>query len=664
VANVCGGGCVPRTCSQAGASCGAVGDGCGGLIDGGCGSCTPPEICGGAGVPNACGDAPPDGGACTNLCMRQAQCDGSSTTITGTVVAPGHADTATWGEPDPIYNALVYVPNGTVQPFTPGVSCEKCGAAASGSPLVSTRSAVDGTFTLQNVPCGSSIPLVIQLGRWRRQITISSVACCTNTALTTEQTRLPRNQTEGDIPLMAMVTGNVDLLECVLRKIGIDESEFSVPARQDGGGRVRFYIANGSQVNNPPGTSAPNESQLWADGGDLRQYDMALFACEGSRRNEQPGDQQRVIDYANAGGRVFATHFSYVWLTNWPDAGPIPFTQTAAWQVNQGSTASVSGTVDQSFPKGMAFAQWLQLTGASTTPGQITVNVVRHDFNGVNAPAQRWLYVDGGQPLHYTFNTPIAYPPNPPVPVDQQCGRVLFSDFHVYDFEDGGSHALTFPAECTSGPMNAQEKTLEFMLFDLASCIQPDVPTCSPKSCADQGFNCGQQGDGCGGVIPCGSCTPPATCGGGGMPGVCGGGCVPTTCVEQGFGCGQQGDGCGNTIDCGPCTPPETCGGAGIPNQCGIACVPVSCAQQNIGCGPAGDGCGGTIDCGACTPPQTCGGGGVPGQCGLCTPTSCAQENATCGIIGDGCGGTINCGTCPPTERCGGPGRPNVCVPG
>jgi hypothetical protein len=52
----------------------------------------------------------------------------------------------------------------------------------------------------------------------------------------------------------------------------------------------------------------------------------------------------------------------------------------------------------------------------------------------------------------------------------------LFSDFHVND--NGSVGATTFPGECTDGPLTPQEKVLEFMLFDLASCIQP--PTAPP----------------------------------------------------------------------------------------------------------------------------------------------------------------------------------------
>jgi hypothetical protein len=85
--------------------------------------------------------------------------------------------------------------------------------------------------------------------------------------------------------------------------------------------------------------------------------------------------------------------------------------------------------------------------------------------------------------------------------------------------------------------------------------------------------------------------------------------------------CGPAGDGCGNLIQggCGTCTPPGTCGGGGVAGQCGggNGCIPKTCASLGYDCGPAGDGCGGLIPtCGTCTGADTCGGGGTPGVCG------------------------------------------------
>jgi hypothetical protein len=45
--------------------------------------------------------------------------------------------------------------------------------------------------------------------------------------------------------------------------------------------------------------------------------------------------------------------------------------------------------------------------------------------------------------------------------------------------------------------------------------------------------------------------------------------CTPTTCQAMGKDCGQISDGCGGTLSCGSCTAPATCGGGGVNNVCG-----------------------------------------------------------------------------------------------
>jgi len=568
-------GCTPRSCAAAGAECGVVADGCGG-VTADCGDCPSGQTCGGGGVANVCATPP-----CSGLCDQVDACTNQpKTSISGIVTAPGHANTQVFGTPDPIFGALVYIPNGAagpptygVTPFTQGVSCDSCSTLTSGDPLVSATTGVDGKFTLDNVPCGTAIPLVIQLGRWRRQITIPSVACCANTALTNAQTHLPRDRVGepgdvySDIPLMAFSTGSVDTLHCVLRKIGIADSEFSNPA---GSGRIRFYKDNGAQID----AATPAATSLYGNAAELGKYDMTLFECVGNRVPKALADQNRLVNYANAGGRIFATHYSYVWLTNSTGAlgtntAPSPFFRTADWLVDAGDAPSLTGFVDRTLQgdpatqtRRVAFANWLQLVGASTTLGEIPVNVVRNDFRAVNTapatasgtPVQRWLFATQpfSAPIHYTFDTPVAYPPD--APPTTQCGRVLYSDFHVSDATSAGK---TFPTECANGPMTAQEKTLEFMLFDLASCVgPPPAGQCTPKTCAELGVTCGHSGDGCddGVVLDCGTC--PSTC-------------MPQTCADVNAQCGVIGDGCGNTIDCGTCPSPLVCGGGGTPNQCG-----------------------------------------------------------------------------------------------
>jgi hypothetical protein len=548
-----------------------------------------------------------------------------------------------------------------------GVTCDQCADGVSGSPLVSTYTDTNGSFRLTNVPCGAGVqvPVVIQLGKWRRQITVSAPACCQNTALTQDQTRLPRKQAvfhpNDSIPKIAVVSGSVDTIECVLPKIGIAMDQYSLPS---GTGRVQFFRDNGGRYTT--GTT-PAASTIFDSLAEMRKHDMIILDCVGSEQPKTFLQRQNMEAYANAGGRIFASHFAYVWLYGSPSA--ISFTTSANFTPGASSPANQDARIDTSFPKGQTFADWVQLVNAqagTSTPAipRIRITTVRNDLSAINnPPGQRWVYglAGGGTventPFQYTFNTPTAATPA------NQCGRVLFSDFHVINASAG---AATWPAYCAVTPMSPQEKVFEYLIFDLSSCIKPDVPPpqmCTPRTCDEVGASCGPAGDGCGGTLNCGVCTPPATCGGGGRPSVCGTPCTPRTCTDLGANCGSQGDGCGGTIMCGTCMTPQTCGGGGVPNVCGGgACVPTTC-PVGVTCGLQGNGCGGQLNCGTCVSPQTCGGGGTPGQCGggVCTARSCGQQGFNCGNQGDGCGGTQNCGVCMLPQTCGGGGVPGVC---
>ena len=152
--------CTPLTCSGQSVNCGPAGDGCGGTLS--CGSCTLPQTCGGGGKAGQCG--------CSGICSQVPTCpSGKTTTLSGKVFDPGGFN--------PLYNVLVYVPNDPSDPalkaFPIGPTCDVCGATAAGNPLVTTHTAADGSFTLSGVPVGSSIPVVIQLGRWRRVFNVN-----------------------------------------------------------------------------------------------------------------------------------------------------------------------------------------------------------------------------------------------------------------------------------------------------------------------------------------------------------------------------------------------------------------------------------------------------------------------------------------------------------
>ena len=396
------------------------------------------------------GDSSTGPAGCKNLQCKVADCGtGTKTTLTGKAFAPNGVD--------PLYNVIVYVPNADLKPFPSGVSCDKCGAITSGEPIATALSGPDGTFRIENVPTGDDVPLVLQVGRWRRLVKIPRVDSCKETALAPDLTRLPRNKAEGDIPLMALATSPYDPEECILKKIGIDVAEFTVPS---GNGRVHVYKGAGATLQ---GATPPPSSDLWATTANLSRYDITMFPCQTSGKPDANGTA-RIKEYPDNGGRVFVTDLSMYFVS----LGPAPWPTTANW----GGAGSFTnpGLIDTTFPKGQALADWLQATGATPTKGQLTLNATFHRFSTANPPSQRWVY-SSTDTQTYSFNTPVG------VDADNQCGRVVYSSFHI-----ASGAGSTFPAECDSNPLTAQEKVLEFLLFDLAACIQKDdsVPVPPP----------------------------------------------------------------------------------------------------------------------------------------------------------------------------------------
>ncbi len=396
--------------------------------------------------------------ACVNLECRQVTCDaGGKTTISGTVHDPAGKVA--------LYNVVVYVPNAAVEPFTDGASCDRCGNV-SGSPLVSAITDTKGNFVLENVPTGKDIPLVIQVGKWRRQITIPNVNACADNPIEADKLRLPRNKSEGDIPKIAITTGGADPLECLLRKVGVDDTEFGV---KGGAERIHLYAgyAGGTQL--ASGTSYATQAELWPDAATLKRYDILLLACEGAGDGtigpDKPASSRDAMrDYMNAGGRVFMSHLHKYWLVNGP--APLP---TVATFVNEPDLPNpTTALIDTSFPKGAALSEWMVNVGGSPTkPGEFVLNAGQHTVDAVNtATSQRWVYGTAGPSvMYFTFNTPVG------VKAEEQCGRVVFSDIHVSSGDEVGA---AFPTGCKTMDLSAQEKALEFMLFDLSSCVNPD----------------------------------------------------------------------------------------------------------------------------------------------------------------------------------------------
>jgi hypothetical protein len=375
----------------------------------------------------------------------------------------------------PLYNVIVYVPNAPLAAIKEGVSCDKCDGTASGFPVASALTDATGSFVLDNVPVGIDIPLVIQVGKWRREVNVPNVVACADTPITDKNlTRLPRNQAEGHLPQIALATGHSDALDCFLRKIGISDSEFTNDA---GSGRVHMYVG-GDGMSSKEGSAqlvsgavfSDAYKVLFANADKMANYDVLMLQCEGSQLESSKTPYVfNMKKYADNGGRIFAEHLHSVFFRK----GPAPWPTTANWQgVLADLTPPVTGMIDTSFPKGMAFSDWLLAVGASPVQGQIPLDMAQHSVDEPLSGAQRWIYTTTPTPSvqYLTFNTPVEVAPA------DQCGRAVFTDVHV-GTGAGVSHPETpFPMGCLpSTTLSPQEKALEFMLFDLSSCVQPDM---------------------------------------------------------------------------------------------------------------------------------------------------------------------------------------------
>ena len=411
----------------------------------------------------------------------------STTSVSGVVYDPAGRV--------PLYNAVVYVVDPADQ-VTLGerAQCESCSAHfPKKGVLAAALTQADGSFRLTDMPVGKNVPLVIQLGKWRREITIDEVVPCTDTPLPPDKTRLPRHSTEGHIPKIAVTTGGSDALECLLKKIGVDVAEFTPDS---GAGRVNLFsgyrAAKNIIVN---GSSQPlsTAEELWKSSDRMLGYDMILMGCEGEGSLWKPEPtpkeppplprpvsmQLEVRKYADLGGRIFGSHWHHRWINSddttpdnpYPPAGPA----IASFAKSAGGVDDLTVSVDDSFPKGRAFSEWLLKVGASKEPGQLPLTEVEHTVDSVDPTvARRWIYGTDTDPKrspdmvqYFSFTTPVGA---------AECGRMVFSDVHV-SFGGGKDAAKAFPERCDASPdseLTAQEKALEFMIFDLSSCIQKE----------------------------------------------------------------------------------------------------------------------------------------------------------------------------------------------
>ncbi len=376
---------------------------------------------------------------CTNLQCNQT-C--AATSLTGTIFDPGSVN--------PLPDVMVYVPNEPVTAFVENLGCDTCENLVSGAPITSTMSRFDGSFELTNVPAGVSFPLVIQTGRWRRQVTVPAIPACGSAVLPAASAHLPRNQAEGDIPKLALVMGDADPIQCLFRKIGISPSEMT---SSEGSGRIHLYNHNGMKFSGSRAgftDPATGPVALLSDPVKMAGYSAIFAPCDykhtypsaarsrsGPSYNSPPQasttpvQRANVKSYLDRGGRLFTSHWlsqDFVHLIFDPPAAtpvatPSPsgllagigWTYAAEDQYNPTAPAQhlfgrnveadrdppgMVYRIDTSTPVGSTFAEWANVVGASPDGEEtVTFDSWSRMVSRVNPRTVRLAYGDSATAL-------------------------------------------------------------------------------------------------------------------------------------------------------------------------------------------------------------------------------------------------------------------------
>ena len=578
--------CPKRTCKELGWECGYTVDKCNNVLD--CANegltCSSSQVCIGGtdGTPTKCVSG---GGQACELCSAIPDCSkaGGVTHLTGRVLTPGRDDGNTANQVG-VPNAIVYILQTNKEADLPvitagipagGTSCDRCEDQSFGPVLNGTVTDSTGHFKLDEfIPVGKEFLLVVKAGRFRRatKFTLPEAAACQTTDLPTalpdNPTRLPRSMSDGtavNIPRIAVTTGEIDAIECVLSKMGLANNEFANPAAPVSSGAARINLYRGGSKTSPSGASinamTPHDSTLFGSASQLESYDILVSDCEGSQYdqsfNERDANGANVRHFLNRGGRMFASHLSFTWLDG---NGTQAFAKATATETGLGPAGSWTNQSNQATtgigvisqgrpntsPRIQNFSDWMVNEKITTAPGYtFNINEPRSMSTGLGPSTEEFVYLQNGtqRTQQFSFNTPYGSPK------EEVCGRVAYSGFHVSAGSNtggsggtggaggaGGSTGGTggragaggagpgpgpgpigaspfddaiFPNHC-GGDLTNQEKVLLYMLFDLGACIGViPPPKCEPATCKSLGAKCGKAPDGCGNLLDCGPCVIP-----------------------------------------------------------------------------------------------------------------------------------------------------------
>ena len=413
--------------------------------------------------------------------------------ITGTVWMPANNPTALSNASHaiPVFDALIDISSTQPVLLERGVSCTECFLPSQNHAL----SNHDGTFSLNGIAGGDYWVTITKSG-FRRSFEIT-IADDELIALDETQTTLPsfHDPEQGaEIPSIALVTGNYDLLENMLGKMGM--GQLSV------GGQFIWGSEQGIFDVYDGYTSSGNVSveYLLLDIELMSQYQVILFPCSsgrifgGSLAVYPPIVWQNIRDYISRGGKMFVTDWSGEYVDNifpeqmtFVDGGmfgggvidtPASAWDGTTWDANQFGTADGDPSYDVHHAYAMDDNLRAWLTGqegpiSNSDIGSINAEDFLIIYAGTQIQSTQAVTIgtdDEGQPVVdtpkvYVVGDVDGFPANCPgagckpmtvtfEPVG--CGRVMYSTYHTTH----EAHEGLLP----------QERILMYLMMELGAC--------------------------------------------------------------------------------------------------------------------------------------------------------------------------------------------------
>ena len=332
-----------------------------------------------------------------------------------------------------------------VVPLPTGASCDLCSRTPAS--VSSATTSFDGSFRLSGLPAGS-FPLVAQLGHFQRVLTITATPCVVNPLPADPGTqnlgiRLPRKTAElspqDTVPRIAVASGDFDQIECVLKRMGIDE--------------IDLYNGRNAGATNPP--SIAELSTLLTNQAKLLSYNILVMNCTQNQFQNTlatPGVKANIEKFVASGGRLYATDWAYDMIEQVPQFAPYlcfepqavggaPMCQAASEPTQDADTMTAySGKSSVQDPE---LAKWLaQFPGTIDAQQKVEVDfsyvVIAQTATSATNPVKVW--VDGQARNFGTRPQTVTFDYN-------QCGRIHYS---TYNTEPNGAvdDAARWPNNC------------------------------------------------------------------------------------------------------------------------------------------------------------------------------------------------------------------------